>query len=525
VTLVAVDGKEIGPATGASGGWGKLHHVFMGSPRCLTLGCFALSATILVYGCTGNSSSRGEQPRTGGTTSLASVVAAGGATAGAVSLGGSGGGATQSAGGASPVAGAAAKTGGALASGDASTSGGAGAGGAWSMSFCGTSTTGGTTATGLATGGTTQVLVTSAGVTTSGGTRTSVGGSGGATHMQSSASTPMTGGTTAWAGSSGKTGGVTQTSSTAGGTHSPGGSSAGASGTSAPACPTSTDFVGSKSWLGKVQATETAEYCGTSRETRTLEQELAAKAKMRIPAGTYPLPEQAGTYSFAWPVCFEFPPGKEAPKFAGAGQILLKRAAYTADEFYRYAGTQPVTSSQSTDLLFLSDLSDRMTPGAGPPTFVLDGRGPTLSDSWQSVFSLCQSEDCAGKWDEVQFYSCGSDRDRLLRDTITFFGGQLVLELRIGIANAGTEPSSFVLASGTLDGTTFAQRDYWKLVYRPEHHHYYRHFAVLFDAPIAGACGLKAEKVGDAAVSVHTINCDLSNLASISVTTATTERL
>jgi hypothetical protein len=295
-------------------------------------------------------------------------------------------------------------------------------------------------------------------------------------------------------------------------------------GTSAPACPSSADFVGSQSWLGKVQVTDSAEYCGTSREDRTLEQELAAKAKIRIAAGTYPLPDQAGTYSFAWPVCFEFPPGKEAPKFAGAGQVLLKRSAYTSDEFYRYTETQPVTSSQSTDLMFIGDLSDRTTPGAGLPPFVLDGRGPTLADTWDFVFMLCHGKDCTGTWDEVWFYSCGSDRDRLLRDTITFSGGQLVLELRIGLANAGTEPSSFVLASGTLDGTTFEQRNYWKLVYRPDHHHFARHFAVLFDAPIAGACGLKAEKVGDAAVSVHTINCDLSNLAARAVTTATTEK-
>jgi hypothetical protein len=420
------------------------------------------------------------------------------------------------------VAGTVATTGGTIASGGASTSGGAGAGGAWTTSLGGTLTTGGTTS--LSTGGRTQVLVTSGGATSSGGTSANVGGSGGATQVQSSSGTPMTGGTTPWAGSSGKTGGVTQTSSTAGGTHSTGGSSAGTGGTSAPACPTSADFVGSKSWLGKVQVTETAEYCGTSRETRTLEQELAAKAKMRIPAGTYPLPDQAGTYSFAWPVCFEFPSGKEAPKFAGAGQVLLKRSAFTSDEFYRYSGTQPVTSSQSTDLLFVSELSDRTTPGAGPPPFVLDGKGPTLLDSWQSLFLLCHGKDCTGAWDEVWFYSCGSDRDRLLRDTITFSGGQLVLELRIGMANAGTEPSSFVLASGTLDGTTFVQRDYWKLVYRPDHHHYYRHFAVLFNAPIAGACGLKAEKVGDTAVNVHTINCDLSNLAARAVTAATTER-
>jgi len=61
-------------------------------------------------------------------------------------------------------------------------------------------------------------------------------------------------------------------------------------------------------------------------------------------------------------------------------------------------------------------------------------------------------------------------------------------------------------------------------VYRPDHHHFTRKFAVLFDTPIAGARGLKAEPVGDTqAITVHTINCNLSNRAARAVTASTTE--
>jgi hypothetical protein len=291
-------------------------------------------------------------------------------------------------------------------------------------------------------------------------------------------------------------------------------------------CPTSADFVGSKSWLGKVQVTDSAEYCGTSEENRTLEQELAAKAKLRIAAGTYPLPDQGGSYSFAWPVCFEFPSGKEAPRFAGAGQMQLQRAAYSTEEFYTYRESQPLTSSQSGQLTFIGDLNNLSTPGVSPTPLVLDGGPPPELGSRQYAFLICQGKDCTGKWDEVDFYSCGSSKDRLVRDTITFSGGQVVFELRIGQSMASTEPSSFVLASGNLDGTPFTQNDYWKLVYRPDHHHFTRHYAVLFENAIAGACGLKAETVGDTQkIAVHTINCDLSNIAARAVTAATTERL
>jgi hypothetical protein len=98
----------------------------------------------------------------------------------------------------------------------------------------------------------------------------------------------------------------------------------------------------------------------------------------------------------------------------------------------------------------------------------------------------------------------------------------VTFEVRIGQAMVSTEPSSFVYAGGTLDGTAFEQRSYWKLVYRPTHHHFTRDYAVLFDSPIGGACGLKAVSVPEAQTTVHTINCDLSDIQARTVSSVTT---
>jgi hypothetical protein len=96
---------------------------------------------------------------------------------------------------------------------------------------------------------------------------------------------------------------------------------------------------------------------------------------------------------------------------------------------------------------------------------------------------------------------------------VDFEGGDLTLELRMGESVAATEPAAFVRASGTLDGQGFEQDDYWKLIYNPSHHHFSRNFAVLFDAPIGSACGLKVVGVdpwGDPPpAQVHTIDCEL----------------
>jgi hypothetical protein len=154
----------------------------------------------------------------------------------------------------------------------------------------------------------------------------------------------------------------------------------------------------------------------------------------------------------------------------------------------------------------------------------IDGSSPDFLGGRDYVISLCPSATCMGTWNQVNFYSCTATTDSLNRHTISFAGGQMVLDVMIGMAGAGTGPSAFVKASGTLDGTAFQQTDYWKLVYRPEHHHFRRNFAVLFDAPIGGACGVKVENVKDAQlVQMHTINCDLSNIEARTITAVTVE--
>ena len=93
---------------------------------------------------------------------------------------------------------------------------------------------------------------------------------------------------------------------------------------------------------------------------------------------------------------------------------------------------------------------------------------------------------------------------------------------------ASTEPAAFVRAEGNLDGTDFLQTDYYKLIYNPEHHHFSRDFAVLFDAPIGEVCGLKVLHLdpwgGEPPTEVHTIECDLGSLGTREVLSETFEK-
>ncbi len=293
-------------------------------------------------------------------------------------------------------------------------------------------------------------------------------------------------------------------------------------------CPSSSDYVGNSAWQQELQVHAGADYCGGWREGRTLEEELAAKAKIHVAQGTYPLPDSAGTYPFALPACFEFPGGATAPRFAGAGEITYRASTLDTDVYHDQDFHQPLDSGW----FLLGSSSYTSTVGSEPEPLVFDGSGLVgefVSGSTTHWLQLCTSNPCANTLDELRFDSCNPERYALNHSTVTFEGGQVELNVRIAALPGGiSESPVFVAASGTLDSVQFEQTDYYKLVYSASHHQYLRSFAVLFDEPIDGACGVKVVDLdpysGGELPLFYTIECDLSNRAERSVTSAVTER-
>ena len=73
-------------------------------------------------------------------------------------------------------------------------------------------------------------------------------------------------------------------------------------------------------------------------------------------------------------------------------------------------------------------------------------------------------------------------------------------------------------------------QDYWRLIFTGGAQHYMvRHFAVLFDGPLSGACGLKLENLdvwGDPPPArVTLIDCDLVELSERAVSADLFEEL
>jgi len=289
------------------------------------------------------------------------------------------------------------------------------------------------------------------------------------------------------------------------------------------ACPTADEFEDQASWPDTLEVTEGAVYCATFDENRTLKEELAKKALLRIAPGSYRLPaaEQAG---LALPVCIAL--GAE-----GVGVAAVPRStSHQANPFdgnvshhYDFVSEQPDPARRVSVSLYLT------LPEGQAPGFVLDGDHPALFGPTEphNSFVLCESldESC---FPDRSFDSCTHASSTLNRHQIGLDSGDITLDVRIGDSYASTEPGAFVAARGTFRGVAFEQENYFKLVYRPAHHHFDRDFAVLFDEPIDGACGLKIERFSadpaGPAPTAASIDCALDSIDALTVETFTLTR-
>lgn len=321
------------------------------------------------------------------------------------------------------------------------------------------------------------------------------GTSSGGTPGAGGKSSGGTGGTNATGGAS-SSGGTKATggSSNAGGSSSTGGSQDGGTDGSAPddwaGCPTAEDYDGEASWPHTLTVTEGAVFCSTFDENRTLKEELAAKALMRVAPGQYKLPgaDQSG---LGLPLCFRFDPASPGTSVT-AGDATYTDNVFDGTVSHQYQFKQPVTAFGGARTI--TTLLIDSAPVGATPAFRLDGEASNWSrqDDMYSFLVCPMGENC---YPNFMFDSCTHAEARLHTHVVTFTGnaGAVTFELRIGDSIASTEPGAFVRASGTYKGTSFDQRNYWKLIYNPAHHHFVRNFAVLFDAPIDGACGIQVK--------------------------------
>lgn len=282
-------------------------------------------------------------------------------------------------------------------------------------------------------------------------------------------------------------------------------------------CPTSEDYAATTGPL--LEVTKDAVYCSMFNEHRSLEEELEAKAVLRIAPGSYPLP-QGDEPDLALPICLRFErEGSGVP--AGSGSLGYTKSSFDDTTIHNYRFQQQLSSAPDGEIEAWLSTTARDTTEL---TLRLDGTDfPVFQDEGLSyAFRWCASSiaDCDHR--AFVFTSCTHPGASLHQHEVELDTGTILLELRIGQSFASTEPGAFVRASGSFRGESFDQSDYFKLVYNPEHHHFVRDFAVLFDSPLGGACGVEVSGVDPYAESVenfeaYAIDCDLSRLEPLKV--------
>jgi hypothetical protein len=283
-------------------------------------------------------------------------------------------------------------------------------------------------------------------------------------------------------------------------------------------CPSASAFVGDPGWKGSIEATPHALYCSASNEGRTLEQELAAKARLRVVAGTYPLPTDTSPQDIALPVCTERPPGVDHPEMDGTGSTAVNPQSFGGTTYTYLEGSQPMTGSFSLAHTIVLVGPD----GEDPGSLVLDGQENDDRSGAGAALNLIPPGRQPTDNESIVMGPCDDADWQDNVHTVTFDGGSIEIHLHLGKNTILTGPGVIATATGSLDGTAFAIDDFYRLLYRPEHHHFGRHFAVVFDPPIGDVCALRIEnvdtQVGTTTATVSTAACDLSVTGTRTVT-------
>jgi len=290
-------------------------------------------------------------------------------------------------------------------------------------------------------------------------------------------------------------------------------------------CPDAAAYVGDAGWAGSLEVTADALYCGTFSESRTLEQELRLKAMLRVIEGDFAVPVDQGAWPLTLPLCVKRPDAADRPLLAGDGAVVASTWEHGGTTWVSLEADQPMETDAGDRWTLTTRISASGPTGTPPDPVVLDGTtGGTgwMEHFWSALYEGETKGHPEFDTDTVHFTPCADPAYTENVHSVAFEGGEVVLTLQIGQSMASTEPGAFVRAEGTLDGTAFAQSSYWSLVYRPDHHHFLRHFAVLFDAPIGGACALRVEDVDPwqeaPPATVHTAGCDLEPIEEREVT-------
>ena len=270
-------------------------------------------------------------------------------------------------------------------------------------------------------------------------------------------------------------------------------------------CPSAESYVGDTSWKRELIVTNAAEFCEYPAQSQPLEQALTLNKRLRVVAGTYPLPAEGEELPFSLPVCLldgtgPLPGVAEGSVQAGENDFGGGVEWWVNAELPRSEGAGKVIVS--------------LRSGAEEESVTVDGTGLY---GWGLNFSLCDTDACA--FERLShFATCHLEPTTC--DRFTFADGdELALDQYHWVGQVGAGFAAITEARGSYAGTPFTVSQQSQLVMSYGHHAFTRSAILFFDEPIGEACGLWIDEVTASEYSdgIWTVDCDGNPITELSV--------
>lgn len=284
-------------------------------------------------------------------------------------------------------------------------------------------------------------------------------------------------------------------------------------------CPTAEDHEADESWTTTFEEPEDLVLCTTTRENNDatpIAEVFRHKLMLRLPAGTYRLPDEETSGAYALPLCTRTEHGGEAHGIAGPGTITREGSIIA---------NLPLAIGEARMAIY--DLS------VGKALEVcVDGDDCDLQSGEGADIRLLGAE-CMP--DEANWDTPRPDVFRRRRLTIAFDGGELTFDV---VTIVGSEDSDIIglypvagpllSVTGDYNGTAFEVRSYWNMAYWAAHHVFGQYFGVMLPTPDGETCGLEvAEGVfaDPPSYTVYRLDCDYERLGELAFESSSSEDL
>ncbi|MBK7777076.1 MAG: hypothetical protein IPI43_23615 [Sandaracinaceae bacterium] len=282
-------------------------------------------------------------------------------------------------------------------------------------------------------------------------------------------------------------------------------------------CPTAAEHVADPSWNTTFVEAEDLVLCtvaGENNSASPIAEVFRQKLMLRLPAGTYRLPNEETSGAYTLPLCTRSEPGGAAQGIDGPGSVSREGSIIA---------TQPLAIGDARMSIY--DLA------AGKTLEVcVDGDGCSLDEGTGVRLMGADCQPDASAWATPR-----PDVFRRRRLTVAFEGGELTFDVVtiVGSDNPdiiGLYPVAGPLLSveGNFNGAAIDTNNYWEMSYWAAHHVFGQYFGVVLPSPDGDTCALEvAEGVFSEPPSytVYRLDCDFERIGELAFESVTSEEL